>query len=70
MDRPIVSRVEELDEGGDVCAGEMVAGWLLWQRRRPGVVLAYALLPFELIFWIGFALPFGPILGADGRPRS
>jgi hypothetical protein len=26
-------------------------------------VLAVALLPFELAFWIGFALPLGPPLG-------
>jgi hypothetical protein len=24
---------------------------------------SHALLPFELAFWIGFALPFGPLLG-------
>jgi hypothetical protein len=26
-------------------------------------VLALALLPLEAAFWIGFALPFGPLLG-------
>ena len=26
-------------------------------------MLSYLLLPFELFFWIGFALPFGPPLG-------
>jgi hypothetical protein len=46
-----------------VCAAEAVAGWLLWRRRRCGAVLGLALLPFEFAFWIGFALPFGPLLG-------
>jgi len=27
------------------------------------LVLALALLPVEFVFWIGFALPFGPLLG-------
>jgi len=30
---------------------------------RPGLWLALALLPVEFVFWIGFALPFGPIVG-------
>jgi hypothetical protein len=46
-----------------VCAAEVVAGWLLWQRRRGGRLVALALLPVELVFWIGFALPLGPVLG-------
>jgi hypothetical protein len=46
-----------------VCLVELVAGLLLWRRRRPGAVLALALLPIELAFWIGFALPFGLVLG-------
>ncbi len=37
--------------------------WLLWRGLRAGAVLAVALLPFELAFWIGFALPLGPPLG-------
>jgi TRAP-type C4-dicarboxylate transport system permease small subunit len=45
-----------------VCAEELVAGWMLWQRRRAGVMLALALLPLEFAFWIGFALPLGPVL--------
>lgn len=36
----------------------------MWSAQPVGMWLAIALLPFELIFWIGFALPFGPILGA------
>lgn len=46
-----------------VCAAEVAAGWLLWQRRRAGAVLALALLPAEFAFWIGFALPAGPLMG-------
>jgi len=41
----------------------VVVGWLLWRRRRAGVVLGFALLPVEFTFWIGFALPFGYIVG-------
>ena len=46
-----------------VCAAEIAAGWLLWQHRRAGAVLALALLSAESAFWIGFALPFGPVAG-------
>ena len=46
-----------------VCGLEVVTGWLLWRGLRAGAVLAGALLPLELAFWIGFALPFGPPLG-------
>jgi hypothetical protein len=45
------------------CTAELVAGWLLWNRLRAGAVLALALLPVELVFWIGFALPVGPAAG-------
>jgi hypothetical protein len=46
-----------------VAVAEVVIGLLLWQRRRVGSVLALVLLPVELTFWIGFALPYGPVLG-------
>jgi hypothetical protein len=46
-----------------VCGPEVVTGWLLWGGLRTGAVLGVALLPIELAFWIGFALPFGPPLG-------
>ena len=46
-----------------VCAAEVAAGWLLWQHRRAGAMLALTLLPLEFAFWIGFALPFGPLAG-------
>lgn len=47
-----------------VCAAECAAGWLLWRRHRSGGVLALGLLPVETAFWLGFSLPFGPLLGA------
>ena len=47
-----------------VCAAELVVGVLLWSGRSIGLSLAIGLLPFELIYWIGFALPYGPIAGA------
>jgi hypothetical protein len=46
-----------------VCAAGATCGALLLARRRPGVVLAVALLPIELVFWIGFLLPFAFPLG-------
>jgi hypothetical protein len=46
-----------------VCVAELIAGWRLWHYRRAGAVLALALLPPELAFWIGFDLPAGPALG-------
>jgi hypothetical protein len=46
-----------------VCAAECVAGVLLVRGRRAGGILALALLPFELLYWIGFSLPYGPPLG-------
>lgn len=45
-----------------VCAAEVVLGVLLW--RRAGDRLALWLLPVELAFWLGFALPFGYLAGA------
>lgn len=47
-----------------VCAAELAVGALLWSDRPLGLWCAIALLPFELTYWVGFALPFGPILGA------
>ena len=46
-----------------VCVAELVVGWLLWRHQRRGGLLALALLPLELPFWIGFALPLGPVAG-------
>jgi hypothetical protein len=47
-----------------VCAAEIVVGVFLWSGGPTGLWLAIAIILFELIYWIGFALPFGPILGA------
>ncbi len=46
-----------------VCVAEVIAGVLLVAGWSSAPVLAYALLPVEMVFWIGFALPFGPVLG-------
>lgn len=46
-----------------VCAAEIAVGVLLWRDATTGPWLAMAVLPVELVFWIGFALPFGPPLG-------
>ena len=44
-----------------ICAVEVFAGWLLWTGSRAGGVLTLALLPFEIVFWSGFAVPIPPI---------
>jgi hypothetical protein len=46
-----------------VCVAEVVIGLLIWGDVAAAPWLALALLPIELVFWIGFALPFGPPLG-------
>jgi hypothetical protein len=46
-----------------VCIAEVVVGALLWSGSPAGIWLSFALLPFEFAYWIGFALPFGPIFG-------
>ena len=46
-----------------VCVAEIVVGWMLWQRSRAATSLSLVMLPLELAFWIGFALPFGLVLG-------
>ncbi len=65
-----------------VCIAEVALAVMLWTDARHAAALSYALLPFEFGFWIGFALPFGPLLGIvrtalvflayrnDGRPRQ
>lgn len=46
-----------------VCAAEVGAGvWLLRNSSR-ALWLQFTLLPFELVYWWGFALPFGFALG-------
>jgi hypothetical protein len=46
-----------------VCAAEVVLAGLIWKRHRQARLLSVLLLPVEMLFWIGFALPFGPPLG-------
>lgn len=46
-----------------ICTLEIVAAVLLWRPHRAGYWISLLLLPFEAIYWIGFALPFGPLLG-------
>jgi hypothetical protein len=46
-----------------VCAAEVVAGAMLWSGKRSARSLAVALLPFEFAYWVGFALPYGLVLG-------
>ncbi len=46
-----------------VCLAEVVLAVLLWTDHTAGLWLALALLPFEIVFWIGFALPFAPPFG-------
>lgn len=47
-----------------VCAVETALGGMLWVRGGAAPWLALGILPLELAYWIGFALPFGPVLGA------
>jgi hypothetical protein len=47
-----------------VCASEVGVGALLLANWRPALWLSLALLPFELFYWTGFALPYGFVLGA------
>lgn len=46
-----------------VCAAEITMGAMVWADAPGATGLAVALLPLELAFWVGFALPFGPPLG-------
>jgi hypothetical protein len=46
-----------------VCLVELAIGVMLWRRRRSGIVLGLALSPLEFVFWVGFALPVGYIVG-------
>jgi hypothetical protein len=46
-----------------VCAAEVALGALLWLGLPASRWLSLGLLPVELFFWIGFALPVGFLLG-------
>jgi hypothetical protein len=45
-----------------LCALEAYAGWLLWNGERLGALVTLALLPVEVVFWAGFAVPFPPLI--------
>ena len=47
-----------------ICAAEVGLGALLLAGWRPALWLSLVLLPFELAYWTGFALPYGFVLGA------
>jgi hypothetical protein len=47
-----------------VCAAEVVVGGMLWTHKPAARRFSVALLPLELVYWVGFALPYGPVLGA------
>jgi hypothetical protein len=39
------------------------SGWLLWRGKKAGAVLNLSLLPIEVGFWLGFALPIPWLVG-------
>jgi hypothetical protein len=51
-----------------VTAAVAWGGWLVWQGRRSGAVLAVAMIPIEAVFWYGYALPIPPAGAPAGRP--
>ena len=46
-----------------VCALEVAVGVALWFEAPHAAAYSLALLPLEAVFWVGFALPFGPPFG-------
>ena len=46
-----------------VCALNILAAYWLWNSKMDGAVLELILLGLSVIFWYGFALPLGPLLG-------
>jgi hypothetical protein len=46
-----------------VSAFKVLAAYWLWNCRRDGAVLGLVLTWPSAIFWYGFALPLGPLLG-------
>lgn len=45
-----------------VCILECICGWALWNGGKDGAYLSLIIIPIEMFFYIGFALPFGPPL--------
>jgi hypothetical protein len=46
-----------------ISALKFLATYWLWSLRRDGAILQLILLGVSAIFWYGFALPYGPLLG-------
>lgn len=46
-----------------LCIAEIAVGALLWADTPYAPAMSHGMLPFELAFWIGFALPLGLPLG-------
>jgi hypothetical protein len=46
-----------------VSALKILAGYWLWNSRLDGAVFEVILLGLSAIFWYGFELPLGPLLG-------
>lgn len=46
-----------------VSAMKILAGAWLWQGRLDGAILGLILTGLSAIFWYGFELPIGPVLG-------
>lgn len=42
---------------------QIPAGYWLWISRRKGGILAFSLLAPSAVFWVGFGLPFPPVVG-------
>lgn len=47
-----------------VTLAEAAVGVLLWRGRPAGAIWSLALLPIEIAFWVGFALPVPPMFAA------
>jgi len=47
-----------------VCVAEVVLSVGITRRSPWAATASRSLLPFEVVYWIGFALPFGFVLGA------
>jgi hypothetical protein len=39
------------------------ASWFLWRGSMRGAVVGLVLIPVEVVFWVGFALPFPFLIG-------
>jgi hypothetical protein len=56
---------------GVVALAEAAVGVLLWRGRRRAAFWSLALLPVEIAFWVGFALPLATLSPDESvRARS